>query len=186
MRCRPGFHPRKAYTVKRTRTHVPSSCIRKTSSARGSHSAFVARTRGRMTRRLRGVRKTQRGPSRCPTGKIRRIPYVRIRKGRRTFVPASCIADVGAPGKGLASGAPGIGPLRQGNLKRFGYSDVSAMSMGRRHLALATAVHKYGALTVWRKLNAIYVYTRRTSPASSTIFKADRDWVKATYGIKAF
>jgi hypothetical protein len=60
------------------------------------------------------------------------------------------------------------------------------MSTGRRHLSLATAVHKYGALTVWRKLNAIYIYTRRTSPISSAIFKADRDWIKSTYGIKAF
>jgi hypothetical protein len=181
MRCRSGFHPRKAYTVKRTR--VAGSCVR---GARRSRSAFISRVRGRMTRRLRGIRKTQRGPRFCPAGKIRRAPYVRIRKGRRTFVPASCIADVGAPGKGLSSGAPGIGPLRQGNLKRFGYSDVRAMSTGRRHLALATAVRKYGALTVWRKLNAIYVYTRRSSPTSSAIFKADRDWIKATYGIKAF
>lgn len=177
MRCRPGFHTRKAYKVKRTGTRVAASCIRKTTSAR---------TRGRMTRRLRGVRKTQYGPRSCSAGKIRRVPYVRILRGRRTFVPASCIANVGAPGKGLASGAPGIGPLRQGNLKRFGYSDVRAMSTGRRHLALAAAVHKYGALTVWRKLNAIYIYTRRTAPTSSAIFKADRDWIKATYGIKAF
>jgi hypothetical protein len=180
MRCRSGFHPRKAYTVKRTR--VPASCVRRT---RETHSTFVARTRGRMTRRLRGIRKTQRGPHRCAAGKIRRAPYVRIRKGRRTFVPASCIADVGAPGKGLASGMPGIGPLRRGNLKQFGYSDVRAMSTGHRQLALSSAVRKYGALTVWRKLNAIYVYTRRTAPASSAIFKADRDWIKATYGIKA-
>ena len=186
MRCRPGFHTRKAYTVKRTGTRVPASCIRKTTSARGSHSAFVARTRGRMTRRLRGIRKTHRGPRSCPTGKIHRSPYVRIRKGRRTFVAASCITNVGAPGKGLTSGAPGIGPLRQGNLKRFGYSDVRAMSTGRRHLSLVAAVRKYGALTVWRKLNAIYIYTRRSSPTSSAIFKADRDWIKATYGIKAF
>jgi hypothetical protein len=186
MHCRSGFHHRKAYTIKRTRTRVPASCIRKTTSARETHSAFVSRVRGRMTRRLRGIRKTVRGPRRCPSKTIRRNPYVRIRKGRRTFVPASCIPDVGAPGKGLASGAPGIGPLRQGNLKRFGYSDVRAMSIGRRHLALATAVHKYGSLSVWRKLNAIYVYTRRSSPTSSSIFKADRDWIKATYGIKAF
>jgi hypothetical protein len=60
------------------------------------------------------------------------------------------------------------------------------MPTGRRHLSLAAAVRKYGALTVWRKLNAIYIYTRRSSPTSSATFKADRDWIKATYGIKAF
>ncbi len=111
---------------------------------------------------------------------------MRVRLGRRTAVPAACITDQGAPGKGLPSGAPGIGPLRKGDLDRFGYSNVTEMSEGRRHLALAAAVRAYGSLTVWRKLNAVAIYTRRTSPASSRVFKADRDWVRAHYGIKAF
>jgi hypothetical protein len=93
---------------------------------------------------------------------------------------------MGAPGKGIPTGAPGIGPLRKGDLHRFGYTDVAHLSEGRRHLALAAAVKAYGALTVWRKLNAIYVYTRRTSPRSSAIFNADRDWIKTHYGIEAF
>ena len=96
---------------------------------------------------------------------------------------ASCIKNVGNPGKGLPSGAPGIGPLRKGDLKRFGYSHVVAMSEGRRHLALAAAVKAYGSLTVWRKLNALFVYTRHTSPASSAIFKADRDWIRDTAAV---
>jgi hypothetical protein len=111
---------------------------------------------------------------------------VRIRSGKRQYVPASCIPDVGNPGKGIPTGAPGIGALRKGDLTQFGYTDVTSMSEGRRHLALAKAVRTYGALSIWRKLNAVYVYTRNTSPASSRIFKADRDWIKATYGIQAF
>jgi hypothetical protein len=63
----------------------------------------------------------------------------------------------------------------------FGYDRHD--SEGRRHIALAQTVGKYGSLSVWRKLNAIYVYTRRTSPASSRIFKVDRDWIKTHYGI---
>jgi hypothetical protein len=57
------------------------------------------------------------------------------------------------------------------------------MSVGRRHLALGRAVSAYGALSVFRKLNAVYVYTRRTSPSSSRIFKADRNWIKTHYGV---
>lgn len=57
------------------------------------------------------------------------------------------------------------------------------MKTGRRHIALAAAVKAHGALSVFRKLNAVYVYTRNTSPSSSAIFKADRDWVKAQYGL---
>ena len=139
-----------------------------------------------MSLRLKAFRKSRRGPTSCPKGKIVRDAYVRIRLGQRQYVPSSCIKDVGNPGKGIPSGAPGIGALRKGDLKRFGYSDVTSMSVARRHMALAAAVKAYGSLTVWRKLNAIYIYTRHTSPASSRAFKADRDWVKATYGIAAF
>ncbi len=102
------------------------------------------------------------------------------------FVPASCITDVGAPGKGLPGGSTGIGPLRKGDLAIFGYEKVKSLSEGRRHLALAAAVRAYGALTVWRKLNAVAIYTSRSSPASSAVFFQDRDWVKEHYGIKAF
>jgi len=109
-----------------------------------------------------------------------------LRRGRRSFVPGVCIADQGAPGKGLPSGARGIGALRKGDLRRFGYTNVTELSEGRRHLALAAAVRAYGPLTVWRKLNAVFIYTKNTSPASSRVFKADRDWIKATYGIAAF
>ncbi len=115
-----------------------------------------------------------------------RDPYVRVRLGQKQYVPAACVKDMGAPGKGIPTGAPGIGPLRKGNLQRFGYTDVISMTEGRRHLALATAVKAYGALTVWRKLNAVFIYTRRTSPRSSAVFKADRDWIKSHFGIKAF
>ena len=139
-----------------------------------------------MTSRLRGIPKGSRGPTVCPPGTIVRDPYVRMRLGKRQFVPASCITDVGNPGKGIPNGKPGIGKLRKGDLKRFGYDNVTSMSDGRRHLALALAVKEYGSLTVWRKLNAVYIYTRHTAPASSAIFKADRDWIKEHYGIKAF
>jgi hypothetical protein len=117
---------------------------------------------------------------RCPTGTIWRKSY---RKRSGTRVAGNCIADVGAPGKGLRSGGPGIGPLRVGDLSQFGYEHVTDMSVGRRHLALGRAVSAFGALSVFRKLNAVYVYTRRTAPSSSRIFKADRDWVRGQFGV---
>jgi hypothetical protein len=128
---------------------------------------------------------------RCSRGKILRATYTRriAHSRRRVRVSASCIRDVGRPGKGLATGLPdgmgkpGIGKLREGDLAQFGYTHVTTLDAPRRHLALARAVAKYGALTVFRKLNAVYVYTRNTAPASSRIFKADRNWVKAYYGV---
>ncbi len=123
---------------------------------------------------------------RCRRGTIKRSAYTRkTRKSGRIYVPASCIPNVGNPGKGLRTGGPGIGPLREGDLARFGYHDVVRMTAGQRHIALHRAVEKYGALTVFRKLNAVYVYTRNTAKASSRIFKTDRDWVKEHYGMGA-
>jgi hypothetical protein len=167
------------------RTRVSASCVRAT-TAQGPRSVFLRSTRRRMTTRLQAFRKSRRGPTSCPAGKIVRDPYVRVRLGQRQYVPASCITDVGNPGKGIPTGKPGIGALRKGDLKRFGYGNVKEMSEGRRHLALAAAVKAYGSLTVWRKLNAIYIYTKHTAADSSRVFKADRDWIKDTYGIKAF
>lgn len=184
MTCPAGYHPRRAYTIKKTGTRVAASCVRATTKA-GPRANFVESVRRRATRRLQGFRIANRGPTTCGPGQIRRNPYGAVRRGRTVRVAASCIKNVGNPGKGLPSGAPGIGPLRKGDLKRFGYSHVVAMTEGRRHLALAAAVKAYGSLTVWRKLNALYVYTRHTSPASSAIFKADRDWIREHYGIAA-
>jgi len=84
----------------------------------------------------------------------------------------------GSPG----STRPGIGPLRKGELAVFGYTNVASLSQNRRHIALSKAVRAYGALSVFRKLNAVHVYTRYTAPVSSAIFKLDRDWIKEYYG----
>jgi len=123
----------------------------------------------------------------CGKGKIYRESYTRKagRSGQKTFVRGQCIRDVGAPGKGF-KGGPGIGPLRKGELVKYGYSHVVALPVTKRRLALTRAVKAYGSLRVWRKLNAVQVYTRRLSPASSKVFKADMDWVRSKYGIKAF
>ena len=76
---------------------------------------------------------------------------------------------------------PGIGKLRKGDLTQFGYEDVDQLSASKRHAALKKAVAAFGALSVFRKLNAIYIYTRKSSPTSSHIFNVDRDWVRETY-----
>jgi hypothetical protein len=76
---------------------------------------------------------------------------------------------------------PGIGKLRHGLLAKFGYSHVTSLTQSQRHAALQKAVKAYGALSVFHKLNAIYVYSKKTAPISSKLFKTDRDWIGATY-----
>jgi hypothetical protein len=125
--------------------------------------------------------KSKRGSKRCSRGKILRNPYVRVSKsGKRTLVTASCIPDLGRPGKRTS---PGIGPLHKGELTKFGYS--SSLGVNERRIALKKAVAEYGSLATWRKVNAIYVYTKNTNPTASAKYDADRNWIRETYGLKA-
>lgn len=189
-KCSRGMRYRKTYlrtlAGKTRRRRVRGACIRSQTRTNETTKEKIRRIRGRMTRRLRGISMARRGAKTCKAGKILRNAYVRVsRKGKRTLVPASCIRDIGASGKGL-KGGPGIGPLRKGELAQFGYVNVSKVSSEKRHDALREAVAAFGSLTVWRKLNAVAVYTRRTSPSVSAIFKADMAWIKSTFGLKAF
>ena len=76
-------------------------------------------------------------------------------------------------------GAPGIGKLKEGKLSMLGYN-VSAKAP-TRHRAVDRAVAKYGKLSTLRKLNAVAVYTRRTSPKKSKAFKSDVRYVQKKY-----
>ena len=140
----------------------------------------------------------------CPPGKIRRVSYVRrltskvrregylkhtssgrtikIHPKKQTItVPASCIKNVGKPGRGPASSGLGrqgpqlIGPLRKGQLRKFGYSykDVEPV----RHAALARAIAADGRTTVFHRLNAVAKLTVSGAPSASAVFAADRNWV---------
>lgn len=72
-----------------------------------------------------------------------------------------------------------IGPLKKGLMKRMGYSVTAKAST--RHKAVDRAVKKYGKLSTLRKLNAVAVYTRRTSPVKSRKFKSDVKYVQKKY-----
>lgn len=153
---------------------------------------------------LKGTRSRLGLTKRCPPGYILRAPYRRgfksatkksgynVRKGNRTIrvyptarstvVKATCIKDRGLPGKGPRSGK-GIGALRKGELSRYGYSAHG--STEERHKALVEAIKVYGALGVYRKLDAITKYTQRTAPEAHRIFKEDRRWVQIHYPLRA-
>lgn len=72
-----------------------------------------------------------------------------------------------------------IGPLKKGLMKKVGYS-VSAKASTRRR-AVDKAVKRYGKLSTLRKLNAVAVYTRRTSPVKSRKFKSDVKYIQKKY-----
>jgi hypothetical protein len=84
---------------------------------------------------------------------------------------------MGARGKWSAKHGPGIGELKPGGL--MGYSP--SQSKTARHTKLRKVVKRKGALSTFRKLNALATYTKRTAKSKSRTAKADRNWVKKTY-----
>ena len=71
----------------------------------------------------------------------------------------------------------GIGELKKGEL--HGYHAKNG-KISRRS-ALRKTVRSVGALSTFRKLNALAVYTKNSSPGKSKTIKTDRNWVKKTY-----
>ena len=74
-----------------------------------------------------------------------------------------------------------IGPLHKGDLTQFGYK--ANISSVKRHVALKLAIQKYGALSVWRKVNAIYVLSKNRYPELSAKYNIDRNWIMNNFKV---
>lgn len=132
----------------------------------------------------------------CPKGYILRKAYTRkfnpsvkstgftVRRKGTTYVvrpkantirvPAVCIKNRGTPGKG-------IGKLRKGELIKYGYQ--YRLSDSLRQVALRKAIKRYGALSVYRKLDAVAKLSIKTAPDANKIFTRDREWVHDNFEI---
>lgn len=156
-KCPPGYSKRSGFTRKTNGKHIKAICV-------------VSQTKSKKQ-------------GRCGPGKILRSAYTRHITGKNgvrksVSVSASCIRDVGKPGK-LAPGAPAIGPLKKGELQRFGYA--YKLPEGDRHTALYRAIKELGPLNVYRKLDAVAKLTHLTNPQASATFGGDRDWIRSRY-----
>ena len=191
--CPIGMVRRKGYTRKNG-IHVKSVCIRSTSKYSTPANNTTKRQENRLGRIL-GDKKP------CPPGEIARKAYVRrmtSRIGREGYnrktksgktvrvypkvksvlVKSACVKDLGKPGK-LPEGVPRIGPLRKGELKKYGYS--YKLPEDQRRAALQRAIAKMGALDIYRKLDAVAKLSQRSAPIVSAAFASDRNWIRATY-----
>jgi len=160
-KCPPGYVKRKGYTRKNTGKHVVARCIRSTSP--------YAPEKKRKSRKA------------CPPGKIPRTSYTRhvvnssgLTKSVR--VKSTCV-------KGTVSKAI-IGPLRKGELKKFGYSYKHPETV--RHHSIQAAIKQLGALNVYRKLDAVAKLSVTQNKQAHMVFSADRDWIRSHYSLQAF
>ena len=203
--CPPGYHKRSSYKSS-TGKYVPPRCVKATTTYKNTSKEFKTKTLRKPASRLARahVRSTSINTRKvCPPGFLLRKAYVRryttgVRekgytvhradktykaypKSGSTIVKSSCIVDRGKEGKGPLA----IAPLRKGELLKYGYSYRKPAE--ERHEALRKAEKEFGELGLYRKLNAVAKLSTRTAPEASKVFKADRDWVKKTYGpLKAF
>ena len=102
-------------------------------------------------------------------------------KANTVKVPPACIKNRGLPGKGVREGE-GIGKLRKGELIKYGYQ--YRLSDSLRQAALKKAIKRYGALSVYRKLDAVAKLSVRTAPDASNIFVKDKNWVRENFELK--
>ena len=127
----------------------------------------------------------------CPKGMITRNSYKRKqfinKKGtiiNSRKVNAGCIKSRGLPGKTslrYKGRNKGIGKLKSGELGKHGYFNVKNTKMSKRRKALSSAIDEYGAQMLLKKLNALRVYQKNTSPVVSSIFYKDMRWLRKKY-----
>lgn len=207
--CPPNYHKRASYTSKLGH-RVPPRCVRSTTVYRESRRNYTQRVLARQQGRLRTVAKTAPAATRkivCPKGKIERHGYVRkfapsiLRNGytvhrasgkdyrvypkrSSVFVKPGCVIDRGLPGTIPPGSEQSLGPLRKGELKKYGY--VYLKPQHERHEALNKAIKEFGALGVYHKLDAIAKLSMRTAPEASKVFTEDRRWLRENYKLKTF
>ena len=200
--CPSGYHHRKGYTSSSGK-YVEPRCIKAQTVYPETSAEFKKGITAKARARLRGARGKLGLTKKCPKGQVLRAPYVRrysstvrragfnAHRGNKTvrvfpssktvLIPAACIENRGLPGKGLPGGNS-IGPLRKGELAKYGYK--AQLNRDNRHKALKKAINVYGSLNVYRKLDAITKLTLRTAPEAHKVFKADRNWVYEEYASK--
>ena len=109
----------------------------------------------------------------------RRKAYVRAdgTRVRAVYVKPRLIKDVGLPGHGKK-----LFTLKKGLLTKHGYVGVEKLNQIQRRAALRRALREMKALSLFRRLNALYVLNKNKKPALARKVKADRDWVREKLG----
>ena len=199
--CPDGFHKRSSYTSKKGHRVAPR-CIKAQTVYKESRKNYTHRVLQRQQSRLRRIGKNKTSRLHCPAGKVTRHGYVRrfgntvMKKGytvkkatgkkyhimpkkQSVYVKPSCVKDVGGPDVKPPGPGEGIGPLRKGELKKHGY--IYLKSRDERHAALRKAIKEFGARGVFHKLDAVAKLSKHSAPKASSVFKGDRDWVKAKF-----
>lgn len=106
----------------------------------------------------------------CPRGSISRVGYSYRKKSKKIKVRASCVKSRGLRSLGKRTRRV-LPSLKKGSLTKFGYTVHETAE--KRRKALHKALKAYGYSSLIKKLNAVRLLTRNTSPGNSKIYDSD-------------
>ena len=178
--CKKGTSRRRSYTRKNG-VHVTSACVSHTAKTQRRSSihcppGHVSRTS--YVRRLTSRVKQAGYFRRTPSGRVITVHP----KKKSISVPAGCVPAHGSviqpQVRPQVQPQPQvrIGPLKKGELRKYGYSYKNPEQI--RRIALAKAISVDGRSTVYHRLNAVAKLSVSKAPEASKIFAADRNWVR--------
>lgn len=178
--CKKGTSRRRSYTRKNG-VRVTSACVSHT--AKVNRRSSIRCPPGHVTRTSYVRRLTSRVKQ---AGYLRRTPSGRMitvhPKKKSIAVPAGCVPAHGHVVQARPQPQPQarpqvqIGPLKKGELRKYGYSYKNPEQI--RRIALAKAISVDGRSTVYHRLNAVAKLSVSRAPEASKIFAADRNWVR--------
>ncbi len=171
---------RKAYTRRSPSgklIKVKAKKIKSTRGLPGKLSKIEKKKSKKMSTRKKGYNKEMFVNKKCPPGYISRTGYVAIRNGKPIAIKTECVEDRGKKGKSKIR----TRGLEYYDLGVFGYKNINSMKAGPRHKALASAVKKYGHLSVFRKLILLSTVNKNTNKSLSQKFRRDANWVRKMY-----
>lgn len=125
----------------------------------------------------------------CDKGEIVRKGYDAVRAGKKYHVKATCIKDVGLPGKTPVERRIPVGDKH--DLSVYGYDNLRTLSADKRHSILKKAILEISkkdrisvhdsAVLVMRRLNLLFVLNKNTNVTVSQLLERDRNWIGREY-----
>jgi hypothetical protein len=181
--CKKGSIMRKGYTrhIPNKTIRVRSGCIKAQSQSGKKRSTIDLQ---KITKRIKIHKKMRElfGTPRCKNGQVIREGYTRkafVKKSdTRIKVAPGCIKATGLSKRRGKKGKQ-LFVLEKGTLTKYGYH--VNLNEDMRHQSLKKAMHSgLKPLSVFRKLNALYVLNKNKDKVNALIYKKDSEWVKTT------
>ena len=180
-KCKSGSILRKGYTrhSKNKTVRVKKGCI-KAQSQSGKKRSVIDRRQISRRRRIHATMRKLFGTKKCGKGRVVRAGYTRKAHGKKSAsrVAPGCIKATGLSKKRGTTGKQ-LFVLEKGALTKYGYH--ADLSENDRHQALSRALADgLKPLSLFRKLNALYVLNKNKNRALAKLYRTDAKWIKDT------